>query len=116
MAGPKAGQGMQEGRRYFALARSLIGSAPTGIVNMRMSLNKGVGIRCPAFSLERNRCTEGCLGDHAFKNTYPGKRSGTQFEKAIRVGIELLHVDVVVNVAADRTDKLVSNLGDDVAV
>jgi len=51
MAGPKAGQGMQEGRRYFALARSLIGSAPTGIVNMRMSLNKGVGIRCLAFSL-----------------------------------------------------------------
>jgi hypothetical protein len=51
MAGPKAGQGMQEGRRRFALARSLIGSAPTGLVNMRMSLNNGEPHGCPAFSL-----------------------------------------------------------------
>ena len=41
MAGPKAGQGMQEGRRCFALARSLIGSAPAVLVNRGLSLNNG---------------------------------------------------------------------------
>jgi hypothetical protein len=49
MAGPKAGQGMQEGRRYFALARNLIGSAPTALVNRGLSLNHGGGGCCLAF-------------------------------------------------------------------
>ena len=51
MAGPKAGQGMQEGRRCFALARSLIGSAPTAIVNKGMSLNNGAHRCCAAFRI-----------------------------------------------------------------
>jgi hypothetical protein len=50
MAGPKAGQGMQEGRRTFALASSLIGSGPTPIVNKKLSLNDGERGRCEMFS------------------------------------------------------------------
>jgi hypothetical protein len=40
---------MQEGRRYFALARNLIGSAPTALVNTRLSLNRGDEVCCFRF-------------------------------------------------------------------
>lgn len=66
MAGPKAGQGMQEGRRTFALASSLIGSGPTPIVNKKLSLNDGVRGRCTMFNKPGRK--------RAFKDAALGQR------------------------------------------